>query len=301
MTTALIDGDIICYSAGFSSERKIHKVVDDNDNVLFSSSSKREITDFVKGTDHDVVHIESEVEVDPLGHCLHKVNLMVEEAISATGASNVRVFLTGKGNFREKLATILKYKGNRDKAKRPEHYFAIKDFLRSKWGAEVVDGMEADDQLAIEQVAGRGETVICSADKDLLQVPGAHYNTKSKEHLIVTHEEGERRFYLQAMTGDSTDNILGCPGVGPATAQKYLGTNPDKYWDDVLRLYKDKFGKAKKKLPEGMEVRGDEVTYNHWQTGLPMTATLEEIAIETARLVYMLRRPDEIWTPQQVL
>lgn len=299
MTTALIDGDIICYAAGFSSERRVHKVLDDDENELFKSTSKREVTAFVRGCAHDTVHIESELELDPLGHCLHKVNLMVEESISAVGADNVKVFLTGKGNFREKLATILKYKGNRDKAKRPEHYFAIKDFLRSRWEAQVVDGMEADDELAIRQSCDK-DTVICSADKDLLQVPGLHYNTKSKEHRVVTPEEGERLFYLQVMTGDMTDNILGCPGVGPKTAEKYLGADPDRYWDNVLKLYRDKFGSGKS-FPSTISRQGDEVTYPHWQTGLPITATLEDIAIETARLVYMLRKPDQVWTPHGVL
>jgi hypothetical protein len=47
-------------------------------------------------------------------------------------------------------------------------------------GAVVVDGMEADDALAIEQTQynldmGEECSVICSRDKDLRQVPGYHY------------------------------------------------------------------------------------------------------------------------------
>jgi 5'-3' exonuclease len=50
-------------------------------------------------------------------------------------------------------------------------------------------------------------------------------------------------FYCQLITGDSTDNIPGCPGAGPAkalAALKDCETEVEMY-DSVLGLYADKY------------------------------------------------------------
>lgn len=97
-------------------------------------------------------------------------------------------------------------------------------------------GFEADDELAtlaVRAVESGGRALICSVDKDILQVvrPGI---TVWREHLGKTEEldaEGVRARmgvppeqiadYL-ALVGDSSDNIAGIPGVGPKTAVQLL-------------------------------------------------------------------------------
>lgn len=120
-------------------------------------------------------------------------------------ASHAQFYLTGKGNFRESVAVTQPYKGNRVGHK-PHHYQAIRDHLVNEWGAEVTCGIEADDALGIAQTE---ESVICSIDKDLLMIPGRHYNWQRKEYYEISEWEGWRNFYTQLLTGDRTDNILG--------------------------------------------------------------------------------------------
>jgi len=91
--------------------------------------------------------------------------------------------------------------------------------MQKYWGAEVVDNMEADDMCAMHQTE---DTVICSGDKDLLQIEGWHYNPTKPENGMFEMDSinAARNFYLQLLAGDATDNIYG------------LGAVPEKYVTD---------------------------------------------------------------------
>jgi DNA polymerase-1 len=166
---------------------------------------------------------------DPVEFALHSVKIMIESMLDATGCEEYECFLTGTGNYRTDVATIKPYKGNR-KQDKPVHFQAIRDYLVNVHGAEVVDGMEADDALGINQTK---DTIIASIDKDLDMVEGLHYNWRKGDLYYVTKEEGRRNFYRQLLTGDSTDNIVGIPGIGPKKAEAILDTIEDQMdlWD----------------------------------------------------------------------
>jgi DNA polymerase-1 len=86
-----------------------------------------------------------------------------------------RVYISGKGNYRDTIATTIprvhegwKYKGNRDPLHKPKYFAEIKQYLIDKWGAVPVDGIETDDACCIEQFARPDRsTCIVSVDKDL--------------------------------------------------------------------------------------------------------------------------------------
>src|SRR5690606_12181687 len=125
-------------------------------------------------------------------------------------SERTRVFLQGSGNFRDRVATIQPYKGNRDPNNRPRYFEEIRQYLLDFHGAELVEGMETDDACGIEQWKNKDRsTCIVSIDKDLLMIPGYHYNYVKKELQYVTLAQANRRFWLQVLTGDSTDNIRG--------------------------------------------------------------------------------------------
>ena len=206
----------------------------------------------------------------------------------------VRVFLSGTENFRNQVATITKYKGSRDRKSRPYWYNAIREYLIMHRGAEVSEGIEADDTVSILQwQAEKGTTIICTIDKDLLNVPGHHYNYHHKEARFVGYKEAKLNFYRQCLTGDDTDDIPGCRMIGKAKAVKLLPK-----WMAEAEMYKvvlDTYCANLNKYPMHHGVYG---TMAVCGTSVEAAATLS--LLENARLLHMLTEEDELWQPPGV-
>ena len=162
MQEALVDGDVLVYICGFAAEDTVYSTPD---GLIFSTMGQA-----VKHCNSN--EIERLVEAEPLSHVLYLVKNALKRIKDRTGARVIKVYLSGKGNFRNDIATIKPYKGNRSSVK-PFHYNNIRDYLVNRWNAEVVDGIEADDALGINQSK---DSCICTIDKDLDMVPGYHYN-----------------------------------------------------------------------------------------------------------------------------
>jgi len=147
---------------------------------------------------------------------VYRVNEMIENTLAEVEASEYKLFLTSPDNFRKHIYP--EYKANRT-ATKPKHLQFLRDYLVESWQGQVAEKMEADDYLGINQ---NESSIICSIDKDLLQVPGKHYNFVKKEFYEVDEETGSRNFYTQLLTGDTSDNIKGIAGIGPVKAKKAL-------------------------------------------------------------------------------
>lgn len=201
---ALIDGDIICYRVGFTTQ---------NDDEWVAS-----------------------VRVDEL----------INNILFETEATGHIIFLTStdKSNYRFKLYD--QYKANR-KQEKPIHYTFIRNYLEEVYNAQVVYGEEADDALGYTQTE---DSTICSIDKDLLMIPGKHYNFVKKELYNVTKEQALYNFYWQILEGDKgTDNIPGCPGIGKQTIPKLIIPEMTELemFTTVYNTYKKQY--EKKQLP----------------------------------------------------
>ena len=96
------------------------------------------------------------------------------------------------------------------------------------------EGFEADDLIAtyarLAEEAG-GDVTIVSSDKDLMQLvtPSVSMYDSMKDKQISIPEviekwgvPPEKMIDLQSLTGDSTDNVPGIPGIGPKTAAQLL-------------------------------------------------------------------------------
>jgi 5'-3' exonuclease len=161
---------------------------------------------------------------------------MIDNTLAETGADEFSIYLSGENNFRYDIYP--EYKANR-KDEKPRHLAAVKEYLLTKYNAEVSDGCEADDLLGIAQCNAESETIICSIDKDLRMIPGNHYSfeisgkitrgpragetwIRPAERCFVEPFDGLRCFYTQVLTGDSTDNIKGATGIGSVKAERIL-------------------------------------------------------------------------------
>lgn len=204
-------------------------------------------------------------EGDPAEFALARLSEFLDNLILQDGITETWGYLTGSGNFRHDIAKTAPYKGNRVLEK-PYHYQLLREYMEKSWGFEVVDGMEADDAIGIEAYRHTPEeTIIVSIDKDLNMIRGNHYNFVKEEKYFVTEEEAIRNFYLQILTGDKVDNIIGLQGIGPVKSKKLLGdcnTELEMY-EAVLKAY------------DGDEAR----------------------VLENARLLWILREEKQVWHP----
>lgn len=192
----LIDGDIVAYRVGYTTDK------------------------------------------DDVGIALWRCDTTMHGILQGTGSTSQETFLTDSpNNFRLKLFPA--YKANRKQAK-PRWLEDLKEHLITEWGAKITPEQEADDALGIAQTNARKpvlgsfyedgevfsfkqeETIIASNDKDLLQIPGMHYNIPTG--LIVEQQpfSGLNWFYQQLLIGDVTDNVSGVRGIGKIWAERLL-------------------------------------------------------------------------------
>jgi hypothetical protein len=213
-----------------------------------------------------VYRIGFAVERDPNGMNAAKYNIRcaLDQMINATLDFTHKIFITGKDNFRDKVATLLPYKGNRIGARKPKYYRQIREHLVEEYDAIIVDGIEADDAMGIEQMKSyhestfEGDTAYCDStivacDKDMDMIPGKHYNPIKKKEYWISEIEGMRNFYTQCLTGDSTDNIPGLKGIGPITAKKMLKNceTAEEMEQKVRDAYFDQCRIIRCNVPEG--------------------------------------------------
>jgi len=150
--------------------------------------------------------------------------------------------VSSKHNFRHQLGLTQKYKGDRKASDKPIWFHEVYDYYVKKFDAIVVADMEADDGLSMLH---DDDTVIITADKDLLQSPGKHVIIKrvGYEEVDISKQEGIEHLLLQLMIGDKTDHIPQLKaGVGEVGARKIIGDNIQKAPFNVFRAYMEEYG-----------------------------------------------------------
>lgn len=193
-------------------------------------------------------------ETEDLGVAQWRMDDLIKTILSDVKADTYQMYLTAS-NDKTAFRKIIypDYKGNR-KAPRPKHYVALREYLVAAYGASMSETIEADDAIGIDSQC-TPDCVVVSIDKDLLQLPGLHYNFVKKEFTTVTPHEGLRFFYKQCLMGDKADNIKGVGGIGVVKAEKILANAEDygegeefeQLWfaavretfDDDLNFWKD--------------------------------------------------------------
>lgn len=268
----LVDGDILVYRCGWAAEKTAYYV---NGEQVENKRAAKALVE-----DDSLIH--SEVILEPVENALQMVRtalINIRDKVDYFG--DMKVYLTGDGNFREKIATLKEYKGNRKDMRKPYWYDDIRFYLTQYWDAEVIDGQEADDAIGIQAWRDYNDaedcSIIVSTDKDLDMLPGFHYNWVKGETYFVEEYEAMQNFYTQVLTGDTSDNIPGVPGIGPVKAAKALeGSLAFSENHDVeaacyyaaLDTYGEAFGDKAK-----------------------------DTMYEVATLLWIRREPDEMWEP----
>lgn len=191
----------------------------------------------------------------------HRLGETIQIICDELNTEKFELFITGKTNFRNDYAVTEPYKGNR-KGKRPVHYDGLRDYML-EIGAVLCEGQEADDAIAIRATELGDECFIVSIDKDFDQVKGWHYNFVKKQQYYISNMQGMLNFYMQFLTGDRIDNIIGVKGIGAVKAKKLLEGKTER---EMFEICAEKLGS-------------------------------EERAIENGILLWLRRYEGQIWTP----
>lgn len=187
----------------------------------------------------------------------------------------VYVHLTAPGSAkggRYKVATVKPYQGQRDGARKPKNWDAMRSFLESglpgtDYEVVIWHDREADDGVAhYAKLAHENfrTPVIFSRDKDFRMIPGVHVvwttydivNLQPKQFNVVGPDlevYGEKWFWLQMLQGDTADNIPGLEKVqgpkkatncGPVCALDALGNalDSEEAFEIVDQMYEDYYG-----------------------------------------------------------
>ena len=190
----------------------------------------------------------------------------LEELVMRPEVGDYKGFLTGSNNYRNEIAKTAPYKGNRTGDK-PIHYEILREYLRSAWAFTEVQEQEADDAIGIAayEFESVDDYLIMTLDKDLDMIRGWHYNFVKNNKYLIEEYEGIVNFYKQMLTGDRVDNIVGLKGIGPKKAEKLLKDckTEQELYDAVLKAY-------------------DNAT---------------ERVLENGRLLWIRRKPNEMWNP----
>lgn len=140
-----------------------------------------------------------------------RLDASIHKLIEGSQCDEYTLFVSGGRNFRYDIDPNYKAQRGAD----PEHREACRQHLINEWGAVETQGYEADDAVGCEQDP-EGSTVICGIDKDLLMIPGKHYQwpiwrqgkiVRPEQTHFITYEQGLKTFFTQVLTGDPNDNI----------------------------------------------------------------------------------------------
>ena len=145
------------------------------------------------------------------------------------------IFDSARKNFRNEIYSD--YKGNRSDAPDdliPQFEYIRKSVLAFNLPSIELINYEADDLIAtyVEQILEEGAKVtIVSSDKDLMQLFKKNVRIYDPmKNKFITNDDVNKKFGVspekvidvQALAGDSTDNVPGVPGIGVKTAAELI-------------------------------------------------------------------------------
>lgn len=275
MTRCLIDADILSYQCAFAGQYKDETtgevIARDFRDVEDGLQMKvKEITEECMSDERPLMFLTGD---DILANILNRRPKWVEPSEE----------LELLPSFRYYEAKTKPYKGQRKQPK-PVHYHNIRAYIMSEWETVVSSNLEADDLMSVYLTKEPDKYILCSLDKDLMQVPGRHYSwslgKRESSPVIEVNElgtmelvgkppklkmSGLKAFFAQTLMGDPVDNVRGIEKFGPVAAYECL----DKH-DNELDLFVETANQYKQR-------------YDNWK----------ELLREHIDLTYMIRKLDD--------
>lgn len=199
---ALIDGDILIYRIGFSSEDIPERL------ALFR------LRDYFD-------EIQSKLLIK--GYKTY---------ITSNDKSNYRFAIDPEYKGNRKAEKPKHYDALRDYLENEEAFNA-----EMVYGKEADDAIG----IHAHTFKTKKDFIILSLDKDLNQIAGWHYNFVKKKKYYLNELSGLRFFYKQILMGDNADNIKGIIGIGEVLANKLIDplSKESEMYKVVKHIYED--------------------------------------------------------------
>lgn len=155
------------------------------------------------------------------------------------------------------------------------------------------DGYEADDLIAtyakaVDEAGGRA--IIVSSDKDLMQLVGGNvtmFDSMKNKHIGIEEVEikfgvaPEKVVDVQALAGDSVDNVPGVPGIGVKTAAELI--RDYKTLDELLaRAEEIKQPKRRERLIEFADQARISRDLVRLETAVPVQVDVAQAGVQPA-------------------
>jgi DNA polymerase-1 len=183
---------------------------------------------------------------DPLD-VADQVDMYLDDLRAKLNADRMICYLSCPSDFNWRLKILPTYKGNRKDLVKPVLLSKMRNHILVSHESYIWDNLEADDVLGILATCPTYRKdytkIIVSEDKDLRQIPALLFNPRKDDKpkkqdpwlCDVWH-------MTQVLTGDRTDNYMGCPGIGDVKAKKILdgATDLKDMWSRVVTAYEAK-------------------------------------------------------------
>lgn len=163
-----------------------------------------------------------------------------------------QIYLCVKGDNNPRKQWLPSYKTHRPET--PAIVNHLHKVLLEKHNAFKAPIGEADDAIKTLSDLLQNKGIICGIDKDLLTIPGIHYNYSKNIFKFITEKEARYNFWTQVLVGDSTDFENLSPKIGKKYAEKVLNINfsEEEYEEAVftgfLKAWKNDINLAKEKM-----------------------------------------------------
>ncbi len=234
----------------------------DADTLIFASCVATEVREELLPrsfyTDLEWMEIESDPYFDEDAWTLSSIDMDVafmnaksklRTLLDKSGCEDYELhFTSGRKSFRYTMVTA-DYKANRREYIPPIglSQLKVRFVMDTPNKCFIHTCYEADDTVVARKTALPDKYMICAVDKDVLySLPGKHFNyyTSAKydidmKFVEVTEEQARKHHFMQVLTGDTGDNVIGLHMIGPKKAATILeGCDTDEQcWDAISEAY----------------------------------------------------------------
>lgn len=196
---------------------------------------------------------------DNIEDSISSVKSLINTILDMTQADGYHMFISKGKYFRHEVNPD--YKSGR-KASKLNYLRTLRTFLEEEYGAVSVPKVEADDLVSFVCYNKNSsittpvsdidayEYIICSIDKDVKkQIEGKHFDYKKQEFGETSYDDAYKFLWKQTLMGDSTDSIVGIPGIGDKKADAILKDVPRheikfKVYSEYVKYYSAKPAEA---------------------------------------------------------